>query len=341
MSGTHHQALFTQKPTCARMVKPIGKLLLSAALVVLGVMAVLQPTPVMAQSVTASGGPTTGTAPLTVYFYANATGGMEPYTWAWDFGDGGSASSQNPIYSYSAPGTYTATVTVTDDNGSSATATVGPINVYIPVTIVPSATCGESDFNVCFSATTQGGVPPFTFDWNFGDGSYPTPNWYDPLPCHAFTSPNTSYNVTVTVHDSDGSVGYGSVALTTSPLVVSSCASPTNGNAPLVVQFNDGCGFVTGGIGPYVYDWDYGDGTLHGHDWKTQHSYNDPGTYHVTLTVTDECDPQSIVMDNHIVVNVVQGAVPHDCLFLCVCKRRNTTLQLLLGLRGRISAYDW
>lgn len=63
----------------------------------------------------ASANPTSGSAPLTVYFYGSAERGTPPYTFSWDFGDGSPTSNQqNPVHTYTAVGTYTAVLTVID-----------------------------------------------------------------------------------------------------------------------------------------------------------------------------------------------------------------------------------
>ena len=73
----------------------------------------------------ASGSPTSGTAPLAVNFTGSASGGTSPYTWSWNFGDGSSTSTlQNPSHTYASAGTYTATLTVHDATQATATATV-------------------------------------------------------------------------------------------------------------------------------------------------------------------------------------------------------------------------
>ncbi len=57
-------------------------------------------------------------------FTATPSGGVAPYTYAWDFGDGGTSTDQNPTHAYTAAGVYTVTVTVTDACGNTATDTV-------------------------------------------------------------------------------------------------------------------------------------------------------------------------------------------------------------------------
>ncbi len=73
-----------------------------------------------------AGGPYSGYVNENILFNGFASGGVEPYTWAWDFGDGATADVQNPTHAYSVAGNYTATMTVTDaeSNTLSDTASV-------------------------------------------------------------------------------------------------------------------------------------------------------------------------------------------------------------------------
>ncbi|HSS67301.1 MAG TPA: fibronectin type III domain-containing protein [Nocardioidaceae bacterium] len=71
----------------------------------------------------------------------------------------------------------------------------------------------------------------------------------------------------------------------------------TTGNVPPVAMFAPTCPDLTcsfnsaGTTDPdgsiSSYDWDFGDGSLHSSATNPMHTYTDPGTYSVTLTVTD------------------------------------------------------
>jgi hypothetical protein len=61
-----------------------------------------------------AGGPYAGEVDEVIQFTGTASGGTEPYTWAWSFGDSGTAATQNPTHAYTAAGNYTVTLTVTD-----------------------------------------------------------------------------------------------------------------------------------------------------------------------------------------------------------------------------------
>ncbi|MCX6666437.1 MAG: C25 family cysteine peptidase, partial [Euryarchaeota archaeon] len=62
-------------------------------------------------------GPYTGSAGQSISFTGDATGGIRPYTWLWDFGDGNTSTGQNTTHIYSSPGTYPITLTATDTLG--------------------------------------------------------------------------------------------------------------------------------------------------------------------------------------------------------------------------------
>lgn len=77
-----------------------------------------------------TGSPTTGDAPLAVYFTDQSTN--DPVSWNWDFGDGGTSTAQNPTHQYADPGTYTVSLTVSNAYGSDSETKSGYITVTAP-----------------------------------------------------------------------------------------------------------------------------------------------------------------------------------------------------------------
>jgi PKD repeat protein len=68
---------------------------------------------------------TVGFAPATFEFEPNVTGGTEPYTYNWDFGDGSEGGQQQTVvHTFNEAGIYTVALTVTDANGEQANDTL-------------------------------------------------------------------------------------------------------------------------------------------------------------------------------------------------------------------------
>jgi hypothetical protein len=68
------------------------------------------------------------------------------------------------------------------------------------------------------------------------------------------------------------------------PLSLALTATPKSGEAPLSVTFN---AVVRGGVQPYVVNYNFGD-TTGSEGQIVIHTYNNPGTYNVTVTATDQ-----------------------------------------------------
>jgi PKD repeat protein len=149
-----------------------------------------------------------------------------------------------------------------------------------------------------FEERTFGGTGPYTSHWDFGDGQEadrPSDDNYGYV-YHTYENPGI-YNVTVTVTDATGQTASGSL----SPLhVVPPPTDDTGGGItpePLRAQVNlDSTDIPStyrfeadghGGTGPYTYHWDFGDGQEEANMQNTRHTYEDPGSYTATLTVTD------------------------------------------------------
>ncbi len=63
------------------------------------------------------------------------------------------------------------------------------------------ASCGSGPVTVTFTSSVSAGTPPYTYDWNFGDG---TPGSSDADPTHEFTSLHGGAPVTLVVTDANG-----------------------------------------------------------------------------------------------------------------------------------------
>lgn len=120
-------------------------------------------------SVVATVSPSVGVLSLNATFTAQGVHGTPDYSYSWQFGDGASSNSQNPTHDYSL-GTYTATVVVRDGAGMTASWSVNiSVNLNLTVGVIVDWV-GPGD-TISFTCTPSQGVPPYSFYWQFGDGS--------------------------------------------------------------------------------------------------------------------------------------------------------------------------
>ena len=109
-------------------------------------------TPISSLSASLTATPTSGNAPLTVSFSGGETGGIDPCTYSWNFGDGNTSTIQNPSHAYNSAGTYTVTLTVTDN----ASATDSESTT---ITVTSSDGGSGGGGGGCFIATAAYGSP--------------------------------------------------------------------------------------------------------------------------------------------------------------------------------------
>ncbi len=245
--------------------------------------------------------------------FTNTSTGLIAPVYSWSFGDGSYASSVNATHTYQYNGTYNVCLSAYDSlNGCSAnycsvvTITNGspqPCNAafYTDSMNTPAMTIGFYD------ASTGGATSWF---WDFGDGNTSTLQ----NPVHQYAVPGT-YSVCLTITTASGTC--------------SSCSSLTVGNycgatLYLVPDSSNTSAYswfaypVVSGTAPFVYAWDFGDGTTSTQPYPT-HTYAVAGHYNVCLTITDAngctsatCDStykiaSAGIIKNLVVVNPLAG----------------------------------
>src|SRR5207249_3844614 len=229
--------------------------------------------------------PSSPNAGQTVSFSASVSGGTQPYSYSWSFGDGSIGTGSTVADAYSSVGTFTVILTVTDSGSpqqaSTSQQSLTVVNPRPPLTASfrYSPSSPQTGQTITFTASASGGTPAYVFNWSFGDGSVATGN----PSLHTYTS-SGSYNVTVTVTDANGSVSYSSQAIRVAALpTVSFTYGPMSPETSSPVTFN---ARTTGGVGPFTFSWSFGDGNLSVIN-PASHTYSTPGSFTVTLTATD------------------------------------------------------
>jgi PKD repeat protein len=219
--------------------------------------------------------PTEGNAPLAVTFNDTSTGNVT--AWLWNFGDGNTSTEQNPIHTYAAEGTYTVTLNASNAYGYNVSAPVTITVLEPPVAnFTANVTEGNAPLTVQFTDESTGNVTAWL--WNFGDANTST----EQSPSHIYASPGT-YTVSLNASNAYGSSTETRVDYITvlEPPTAAFTATPTEGNAPLTVQFTDES---TGNVTAWL--WDFGDGNT-STEQNPIHTYASAGNYTVFLNASN------------------------------------------------------
>ena len=278
--------------------------------------------------------PTSGCAPLTVVFTSSASSETLPDSYSWDLGDGLTSTQQNPLHTYDTAGTYTATLTVTGTHGCVdresvvITASDSPV---ITVSATPTSCCAP--LQVDFTGSVSGGVAPYTYNWDLGDGD--TSNL--PNPTHVYSTGGV-YDVTLSVTDSAGcsSTVVKPEYITAHQASAAFHMNHSDGCVPLTVDLSDDSTALVGTISSWY--WDFGDGGTSTAQ-NPSHTYTAPGVYQVTLTVTDSHGCVSTHEANVTVRGVEAGfsAYPTSCCVPLTVRFSDTSTSAL----GTVVAWYW
>ncbi len=230
------------------------------------------------------------------------TAGKPIVSWNWDFGDGEFSIIQNPVHLYTYSNIFNVVLTVLDTDGCSDTIIQQVIVVEIPdVTIIVDAdpTCLNEITN--FSGSSAAAV--VSWDWTFGDGGISVGQNVT----HVYSVPG-NYPVTLIVTDTNGCTNNTVTQVTVNPLPTANFSH----NGPACMS--DSVTFLNLSTTPNGYivtwDWDFGDGNSTTATFpasgNVSHLYANPGTFQVTLTVTDS---DSCIHTTFMQVNVVANPI--------------------------------
>jgi PKD repeat protein len=146
-------------------------------------------------------------------------------------------------------------------------------------------TSGPPPLAVAFTGTAAGGTPPYTFEWDFGDG---TPKSNQQSPAHTYANVGI-YNAVLKVTDSTPATAtdnelYIDVNLGCTLYCFSNV--PQAGTAGQSIDFFGGAEWVSCNGSP-TYAWTFGDGQTSTQQGPS-HAYAANGTYTWTLTVSQD-----------------------------------------------------
>ena len=232
-----------------------------------------------------------GVSPLKVDFSGAASSDPDSdiVDYEWDFdGDGVvDASGVEVSHTYGTPGTYNAKLIVSDAAGNE---TSHRIQVQVEkqglaARVKASELEGEVPLTVTFDASSssypEGRI--ISYKWDFGDGT--APRFDDSKISYEYDTVG-EFIARVEVKADDGSLDTAEVAINVRPVSVRGCFTPSHvsGEAPLTVTFDTGCS--TGTITQYTWRID-GVMIPSSPPHRLEHTFDNPGTYNVKLTVKD------------------------------------------------------
>lgn len=244
------------------------------------------------EPVAAFSGGDTACAPLSVQFTNQS---LHADQFEWDFGDGASSTATSPSHTYSSPGQYDVSLQVSGPNGTDNITQTGVVVVTDQLiadfdvdpeeTALPDA---EVDF------TNNSSVEASDFIWDFGDGD--SAFVADPA-THQYDSTG-DFTITLFVSNELENCA-DTVSKEVTVLPAPPVAGFTGGDtacAPLTVSFTDTSERAL------TYSWDFGDGDT-SDEQNPSHTYEDPGLYDVSLTVTGENGSDNVTRSSIVIVH--------------------------------------
>jgi len=239
----------------------------------------------------------TGCAPLLVNFTSTS---INAVSFVWSFGNVNSSTIANPSTAFLNPGIYTIKLVVTSGSGqrdsttSAITVVSNPTSAFTANSIIG---CLESN-NITFTNTSTNSV---SYTWDFGDGYTSTLT----SPSHTYSTAGT-YGVKLIASNAYGckdiKIRNSYITIYPKPSGLFSVNMTSSCNVSTVFTF------TSLGAGITNWQWEFGDGTS-STSAAPSHQYASPGTYTVSLIVTNAKGCQDTLIRNNY-INIGNSLVP-------------------------------
>jgi PKD repeat protein len=227
-----------------------------------------------------------GCDPFEVQFLNYSSDNATSWLWTFPGGSPPTSTAFEPAIVYETPGTYNVTLKAINSAGQD----IYTATNYITVNPMPGAAFTYSGSGLQITFNSAGSLGDF-FAWNFGDGQ--TSTLVNPV--HTYAQ-GGSYTVTLTVSNGCGSIMTQQIITVNGAPVADFSSDVENGCPVLVVHF-----FNTSAGNPTSFNW-----TFQGGNPGTSNAanptvtYNTPGSWDVTLTVTNPSGNNTLSYDNFI-----------------------------------------
>lgn len=211
-------------------------------------------------------------------FAGTSSGGMGGDRLSWSFGDGITAVGSSASHTYRTTGTFSVELSVRDRVGGVGNVEASVQIVAAPAAHIFAAAIADTQLAYVANATAYGGIAPYTYFWNFGDGGTAGSR----LARHVYAIAG-AYTVNLTAFDSINDSASTTTTLHVAPF-------PTlEINAPTAVVAGDAASFTpgpSGGQGPYSYLWQLPNGTTSASP-ELNITFAAAGAYTLHLRLTD------------------------------------------------------
>lgn len=215
-------------------------------------------------------------------FTCTPSGGQNPYTFAWDWGNGtyvpgGGATA----HAFSVATSVTVTCRVTD-NLSSQYPTATTIVVTSDPTLTASAnrTAADIDQAISFNCSGSGGFAPYSIGWTFGDGGAASTS----EPSHTYTTAGT-FRAICTLTDGTSTQVAANVTLDVSPQLTLTAMASASAAAPGTSLTFTAAPVNGSGVYPTI-SWSFGDGGS-ASGLVVHHLFATASVFHVLANATD------------------------------------------------------
>ena len=208
-----------------------------------------------------------------VQFTDKSTGNVDQ--WLWQFGDGGTSTSQNPSYQYQDTGYFSVTLIVWSNTCPDTIRLNNIVHIKPPIAaFTVNRGCGNK-FRIDFLNVSIGAT---AWSWDFGDGTTSTQQ----NPSHVYASIG-NYEVTLTVTNGtcNNQTTQAVQIISESAGFVPDKSTVCKGGTVNFTAVNINATSIAG------WQWDFGDNHISTAPSTASHKYDSPGTYTVSLIITD------------------------------------------------------
>jgi len=210
----------------------------------------------------------------------------DPDTLIWDFGDGTTASGDQVAHQFSGPGVYPVTLTASNAAGpNTSTALITVVEAVQPPEAKIGRFPGVVEVGQSITLNSESTNSPTAISWGFDDGDTALGTTVR----HAWEAPGT-YRIRLSVSNSAGADE------AFADIVVEPRVNPPVarfGESTLEIVQGETISFSDLSLNnPTSISWEFGDGST-AEGANVAHAWDEPGTFTVTLTATNEAGNDS------------------------------------------------